>query len=866
MTPFDMRTVVALCVVSYLLCTLFVLQLWRQNHKRFAGLGLWAVGLATQTASLVLVVLRGSIPDWLSIVVANVAVLGSTLLIYRGLERFIGKPGPQLHHYALLAVHAAAFVVFTFLAPDLHARTLVVSVTLFVVCGECVWLLWARVEPALRPLTFPVGLVLCAYCAINGLRIVKYFFAKHAATEYFQLGTFDTLMMAAYQTLTVLLTFNLVLMVNRRLALDLGIQEAKFEKAFHFAPTATLLTRLADGVVIDANVTFLRLTGCERAEVLGKRMAELPLWARLTDRTAVAESLKKPAATRAIEVRLKSKAGADGLGLLCSDVVSIAGEQTALSCVIDLTERRRMELDVEESREKFRALSEASFEAIYISEGGKCLELNQRAVQLFGYSAEESIGRHGPDLVVPEQREQVSEHLKENYELPYESVALRKDGSTLPVLIRGKMMSFNGRTVRVTSVSDISERKRAEAQRAVFEQRLRETQKLEAIGTLAGGIAHDFNNILATILGNAELARQDAAANSLTLESLEEIRKAGSRARDLVRQILSFGRRQPTRRTRIALAPVVEESVRLLRATLPARLTLEVHCEAGTPPVMADATQLEQVLINLSTNAMQAIGPGPGRIAIRLDAAPPDLGLAREYPAVAAMYARHSGPTVRLAVTDDGHGMDAGTQARIFEPFFTTKPVDMGTGLGLSVVHGIVQAHDGAIVVSSQPGKGSTFTIHLPAAGSCDVAASPSTSHRQSPAPIDSAPQHILYLDDDKAVALVTQRLLERRGFRVTAFLDPAEALAALRADPARFDMVVTDNNMPGLSGLDVAREVRAIRSDLPVAVASGFIDEDLRVQAAGAGVRELIFKADGLNEFCDAVGRLSVAVQPKTR
>jgi CheY-like chemotaxis protein/two-component sensor histidine kinase len=345
----------------------------------------------------------------------------------------------------------------------------------------------------------------------------------------------------------------------------------------------------------------------------------------------------------------------------------------------------------------------------------------------------------------------------------------------------------------------------------------------------------------------------------MALESLEEIRKAGSRARDLVQQILSFSRRQPTDRKQIALAPIVSESARLLRATLPARFVLKTHCEPDLPTVLADPTQIQQVVLNLATNAMQANHSGTGQIEIRLDVVSLDAAFAEAHPPLRALHASHPGCTVRLAVSDDGPGMDGATLGRIFEPFFTTKPVDAGTGLGLSVVHGIVQAHEGAITVDSQPGKGATFTIYLPVAGAQAVIAPTVESTSGNTAAVPArAGKHILYLDDDASLVFLVTRLLERRGYRITGCCDQHEALAAIRADSAAFDLVVTDYNMPGMSGLDVAREIRTIRADLAVAVASGFIDEELRAQAGAAGVRELIFKASGAEEFCEAFERLA--------
>ncbi len=419
----------------------------------------------------------------------------------------------------------------------------------------------------------------------------------------------------------------------------------------------------------------------------------------------------------------------------------------------------------------------------------------------------------------------------------------------------------------------LGELREAEAVRISLETQLRESQKMQAIGTLAGGIAHDFNNILATIMGNVELARQDAGANTQVLESVNEIHKAGARAVNLVQQILSFSRRQPIERKWISLEPIIDEAVRLLRATLPARVVLETYFEHSLPEVFADATQIQQVVINLATNAMHAMRGGQGNINIRLENADLNDTVAEGQPALGAMLAQHRGKTIRLIVADNGSGMDTATLGRIFEPFFTTKPVDEGTGLGLSVVHGIAEGHEGAIVVESAPGRGSTFTLYLPVStvavnatavtrkntsvNGCELI----TGTDQKPVlPALTAPKigpHILYLDDDESLVFLLKRLLERRGMRVSAFLDQNEALDALRADPDGFDLVVSDYNMPGMSGLDVAREVWAIRANLGFAIASGFIDEKLRAEAEAAGVLELIFKANAVEDLCEAIMRV---------
>ena len=285
--------------------------------------------------------------------------------------------------------------------------------------------------------------------------------------------------------------------------------------------------------------------------------------------------------------------------------------------------------------------------------------------------------------------------------------------------------------------------------------------------------------------------------------------------------------------------------MRLLRTTLPARLSIDYQCAANVPTVLADEAQIEQVMLNLVTNAAQAMQWRPGLVRVRVESVMLDEAAANAHPGLRA--GRHA----RLTVSDTGPGMDAATRARIFEPFFTTKPRGEGTGLGLSVVHGIVMAHHGAISVQSTPGMGSTFVVHLPASSATVTPqgrASDTTVHMGSG-------QHILYVDDDALLVSLVERLLTRRGYRVSGFDNQEQALAALRADPAGFDLVLTDFNMPGLSGLDVTRTVRTIRPDLPVVIATGYITDELRAQASEAGVRALIFKANAV-EFCEVIQR----------
>ena len=431
-------------------------------------------------------------------------------------------------------------------------------------------------------------------------------------------------------------------------------------------------------------------------------------------------------------------------------------------------------------------------------------------------------------------------------------LALRgQKGLPLHVQVDCTRVAANGTPplVRV-ALTDISDRKAAESDLRRFEAQLRDVQKMESIGTLAGGIAHDFNNILGAILGNVALAQAELGAGHPAATSLGEIHKASVRARNLVQQILTFSRREPQELVAQQLRPVIEETHQLLRATLPAGIDFELKLTDEPLHVLADGNQLQQVLMNLCTNAWHAMKNGDGCITVGLEAATLDLSMSQR------LGGAPPGPYAHLWVHDTGMGMDSATQARIFEPFFTTKPVGQGTGLGLSVVHGILSAHHGAISVESVPGEGSTFHLYFPIIDS----PAPSTGASDDASAsglVRGHGEHVLYVDDDETMVVMVERLLERCGYRVSGYQDPQAALGAVRDHPESFDFVVTDFNMPEFSGLDVAHEMARISPDIPVVISSGFITDELRDEARLAGVQSLLEKQNTFEDLTRLVGRI---------
>jgi two-component system, cell cycle sensor histidine kinase and response regulator CckA len=382
-----------------------------------------------------------------------------------------------------------------------------------------------------------------------------------------------------------------------------------------------------------------------------------------------------------------------------------------------------------------------------------------------------------------------------------------------------------------------------------LQERLRHSQKMEAIGQLAGGIAHDFNNILAAIVGNAELARLDVEPEHPARVSIVEILRAGCRAKELVQRILSFSRPQAAAVRTIQLQPVLEEAQRLLRATLPAGVELSFHGAPSLPAVRADASQIHQIVLNLVTNAWHALENHPGRIETRLEACRVDNGLCQHHADL------HPGPYVHLSVSDTGKGMDAATLEHIFEPFFTTKAHGEGAGLGLSVVHGIVRGHGGAIFAESQVGDGATFHVYLPVAGVEELTAS--VSEATPTGEVGGHGERILYIDDEEALVYLAARFLERDGYRVDAFTHVDAALRAFRARPDSYDVVITDFNMPGMSGMELAEQLLRIRPDAPIALSSGYLRPAEIASAHALGIREVFPKPYLIEELGPLVQRM---------
>ena len=487
-----------------------------------------------------------------------------------------------------------------------------------------------------------------------------------------------------------------------------------------------------------------------------------------------------------------------------------------------------------ESEMRFRDLYENAPNAYFsIGPDGRIRGCNRRAVELLGYAVEELVDRPVIELYAdaPQGKEKALEIL-EGYlageEIVDEELQMqRADGAFIWIsLTVNAVLDDQGRVLESRSmVVDITERKRLETQ-------LRQAQKMEAIGTLAGGIAHDFNNILSAIIGFGQLARRQAEQGTSLYVNIEEVLQGGLRAKDLVRQILAFSRQSDKSPAPINMELIVEEALKLLRATLPATVDISTDIEENLPPTMGDPTQIHQIVINLCTNADHAMREDGGVLRVSLKAVTLDTDSASRHPELAP------GPYLELTISDTGCGMTPEVVERIFEPYFTTKEKGVGTGMGLAMVQGIVRECGGEITVESRVGSGTRETA----------------SEQPSEASIPTGHERILFGDDELPLTRLAEQMLGQLGYEVTVRTGSVEALELFRTDPYRFDLVITDLTMPDLSGDKLTVEMMRIRPDLPVVLCTGFNERITEADIAGAGIRAFLMKPPLLHQLAQTI------------
>jgi PAS domain S-box-containing protein len=692
-----------------------------------------------------------------------------------------------------------------------------------------------------------------------------------------------------------------------------------------------------DGILQDVNRAALEMIGAQRDEVVGQPFWETPWW---NHSETLQDQLKGwiEQAARGEVVVLEADHPAPEGGLrtveaLLAPIRDASGSPNFLIAVgHDITDRVQAEKELRESQERYRALSEASFEGLTFISEGRFLAVNETLARMLGYEVDELIGRSPLDFVAPESMDLVRNKIESGSEEPYEHLALRKDGTSVPVEVREKATSFQGRSARVTSIRDISWRHETEIalleseeryeslvanipdvtwitsrdghtsfispnvetvlgytpqelcdpegslwfeglhpadrdgvteafeslfahgtefgreyrfrkkdgewvwlrDRAVqtFEEdgrehaygvfsditeqrslraQLQQAQKLDTLGTLASGIAHDFNNLLVPILGYADLLREGVAADNPFRTELEgHLFDAAERARELVQQILTFSRSHEPEKALIHPEGPVMNALRLVGATIPSSIRLRRRFGGEFGRFLGDSAQIQQVVVNFCTNAIHAMRRSGGVLSVTLDS----LEVSEAFKARNPEFP--SGRAVSLEFSDTGEGMDSAVLDRIFDPFFTTKRVGEGTGLGLSIVYGIIKGHDGVVEVESQLGEGTIFKVFLP-----EVEDAGAAEEAEGSKDVGGA-ESVLFVDDQAAIRDTAKRLLKHLGYGVTLATGASDALELFKKDPHAFQVVVTDYDMPGMTGVHLALELFEVRPDIPVVLITG--------------------------------------------
>lgn len=630
--------------------------------------------------------------------------------------------------------------------------------------------------------------------------------------------------------------------ITARLQAEQALRQAEVEKSLILGNMSEMVTyRDRDGRILWANQAAAASYGLTPEQLIGRCCHDIfQLRPTPCPDCPVHEAI---AAGQPMEKEISTING-QILLLRTSPVKDDKGEILGTVVVAsDITARKKMEEAIKASEEKMRLIIESSPVGVRIIQEDRYLYANPALVNMFGYGSAAEIVGQPATMLFPEDGKilrQRTEASRAEKAAPsaYEFRGCKKDGSLLEVQVWQTEIDYQGEPALLNFVLDVSEAKALRSQ-------LLQSQKMEAIGTLAGGIAHDFNNILFPILVNAEMVLEGLPPDSSSRQRLERVLKACERARDLVKQILAFSRHEERELSPVHLVPIIKDCLRLLRASLPTTIEMRRNLCLTADIVLADSTQIQQVVINLYTNAAHAMWARGGLIEISLTeveagaALPPDLS---------------PGPYLQLTVKDNGHGMDPATLERIFDPYFTTKQTGEGTGLGLAMVHGIVKRHGGAITVDSEPGKGSSFHVFLPRVDAVIL-----KEPREFP-PSPHGQGRILLVDDEPEIVAAIQQMLEQLGYRVVALTDSVEALETFRAHQEDFDLVITDQTMPQLTGKDLAREILYLRPDLPIILCTGYSETISREKAQALGIREFVIKPIATRVMAETIQRVLMA------
>jgi PAS domain S-box-containing protein len=642
---------------------------------------------------------------------------------------------------------------------------------------------------------------------------------------------------------------------------DESLQESEQKHRRLFETMAQgVIYQAADGTIISANPAAERILGLSFEQMQGKTSMD-PRWKMILEDGTTVPGTEHPAM---IALHTEKTVGPVVRGVFHPEKdVYVWLSITAIplfqpretkpfqvyATFEDITERLRMEQALRDNEQMYRTTFDAIPDSITVTrqKDGRYKYVNDGFCNITGYSRVEVIGKTPFEInlyVNHSDRERMIQTLRQNRELlNFEIPFRRKNGTIWDSFFSARSIIIDGEDCLIALTKDVTEFKKAEEEKARLERQLQQAQKMESIGSLAGGIAHDFNNLLFPIVGLSEMMLNDFPPDSMERHNIQEIFHAGKRGKELVQQILSFSRQSEHQLIPVHIQKILKEVLKLCRSTIPADITITRNIQTKCGPVMADPTQIHQIAMNLITNAYHSVEPTGGAITVKLK----EVDFSHEDdPAVHLSTGRYA----VLTVSDTGTGIDPAVMNRIFDPYFTTKEKGRGTGLGLATVYGIVKAHGGDIRVTSSIGKGATFHVYLPLLEKTQDA----EPEKEMMTPLPTGTGHILLVDDEESIVHLEKQMLKRLGYQAIGYTSSRDALAAFKTEPSLFDLVITDMNMPNMNGMQLAAEMIAIRSDIPIILCTGFSERINSKKAETLGIGGLLMKPVGMKDLAQKV------------
>ena len=805
---FDIRT---LSVVMG--ATVFALALsmvyYTVSRKTYSGFGAWTMGTILVSLGFFLIAFRHVLSSFFTIVVANAVIYSALALFFLGFKSIAEKKVKWYLHFAVVFLLSFVLVpFFTYVSPSVNTRISLISFAAALYFFFSTLVLVKDIQYVLVKLNKLLTITLILLFIFFAFRGIFFLLPANTINDFMSTGVIHGMALLAMIILAVFFVVGVMQLNSQMLERELYRDQGELKKGEE--RYRRLVEESLQGLVIAQNdpvrLSFVSkpmeaITGYSREDLEKAGPQKLMELIHSEDRESFFRNFNDRLSGKEVspsyEFRLVNKIKGTRWVELYSSRIEYEGTPATHTVFLDVTDRKLAEEALRQSEQKFHLLFDnAPVGYQSLDENGCFLDVNQAWLDILGYERHEVIGKWFGDFLPLELVEVFKERFKKNIQrhdlIPnVEFPLLKKDGSIAMVDYMARIgRDEEGHFIRThCAFMDITESRK-------LEEQLRQSQKMEAVGTLAGGIAHDFNNILAVILGNTELAAFDIPDSNPAAMSLKAIRQASLRAKDMVQQLLAFSRKSDEKSRPFNMTPIIKESMKMLRSAVPTSVAFKQHLSGDLCNVQGDATQIHQIVMNLVTNAAHAMSEEGGLLEVNLE----NITLQEEKSCFD--WVLSPGKYVRLKVRDTGEGIAPAIIERIFEPYYTTKEVGKGTGMGLSVVHGIVKRHGGGIRVESEVEKGTIFEIYFPALENA------AEEKKEPEGEIKGGSERILFVDDEEPMVDLNRQRLERLGYQVKSTTKPLEALEWFKADPDQFDVIITDMTMPRMTGDRLAAEV----------------------------------------------------------